>query len=57
MSFGDDTSRVCRHPFRKGDGWLVWGALGVVAAPVVVAATAFAISALGYSQVRTAPYP
>jgi len=40
-----------RHPFRKGDGWLVWGVLGVIAAPVVVAATAYAITALGYPQV------
>ncbi len=47
----DSAPVLDRHPFRKGDGWLVWGVLGVIAAPVVVAATAYAITALGYPQV------
>ena len=37
-----------RHPFRKGDGWAVWGGIGILLAPFVVAGTAFLVSALGY---------
>ena len=37
-----------RHPFRKGDGWAVWGGIGILLAPFVVAGTAFLVSAAGY---------
>lgn len=37
-----------RNPFRKGDGWLAWGVLGVAWAPVVVGLTAVAAAAVGY---------
>ena len=40
--------RACRAPFRKGDGWAVWGLLGIIAAPFVVAGTAFLVSSVGY---------
>lgn len=44
---------VCRKPFSKPNGWLVWALLGTLAAPVVVGATASLVSAVGY-EVRLA---
>ena len=38
----------CRAPLKKPNGWLFWGILGVVAAPVVVGACATLVSAVGY---------
>ena len=42
----------CRQPLSKPDGWLVWGVLGVIAAPFVVGACATLVSAVGYEVRR-----
>ena len=39
---------VCRKPFTKPDGWLVWAILGTLAAPIVVGATASLVTLVGY---------
>jgi hypothetical protein len=41
----------CRAPLNKPNGWLFWGILGIVAAPVVVGACATLVSAVGYEVV------
>ncbi len=38
------------QPFQKGKGWLAWGLIGVAAAPLVVGATALALSAVGFEE-------
>ena len=38
------------EPFKRGQGWLAWGLIGVAAAPLVVGATAAAVTAVGYEQ-------
>jgi hypothetical protein len=38
----------CRHPFRKGDGWLLWAILGIILAPAVIALVATILSAANY---------
>lgn len=42
-----------RAPLNKPNGWLFWGILGVVAAPVVVGACATLVSAIGYEDLVT----
>ncbi|KAL0051416.1 hypothetical protein WJX82_007065 [Trebouxia sp. C0006] len=42
-----------RAPLNKPNGWLFWGILGVVAAPVVVGACATLVSAVGYEDLVT----
>ena len=39
----------CRHPFRKGDGWLLWAILGIMLAPAVIALVATILSAADYN--------
>lgn len=41
-------STCCRHPFRKGDGWLLWAILGIILAPAVIALVATILSAANY---------
>eukprot|EP00878_Enallax_costatus_P046627 GHUV01056866.1.p1 GENE.GHUV01056866.1~~GHUV01056866.1.p1 ORF type:complete len:189 (+),score=11.30 GHUV01056866.1:770-1336(+) len=38
------------QPFKRGQGWLAWAMIGVAAAPLVVGATAAAVTAVGYEQ-------
>lgn len=42
-----------RQPFNKPNGWLFWGILGTVAAPVVVGTCATLVSAVGYEDLVT----
>lgn len=39
---------MCRGPFRKPNGWLTWGLLGVVLSPVVIGLTVTALTSAGY---------
>ena len=39
---------ICRAPFKKPYGWLTWGLLGVVLAPVVIGLTVTALTYSGY---------
>jgi hypothetical protein len=41
--------QACRHPFRKGDGWLLWAILGIILAPAVIAVVASILSAANYN--------
>ena len=38
----------CRSPFKKPDGWLTWGLLGVALSPVVIGLTVTALTSAGY---------
>lgn len=42
-----------RKPFSKPYGWLFWGLIGVVAAPIVVGTCATIVSAVGYEDLVT----
>ena len=42
----------CREPFRKPSGWLTWGLVGVVLAPIVIGLTVTVMSYSGY-EVQT----
>lgn len=37
-------------PFKRGQGWLAWALIGISAAPLIVGATALAVTAVGYEQ-------
>eukprot|EP00879_Flechtneria_rotunda_P030463 GHRR01033099.1.p1 GENE.GHRR01033099.1~~GHRR01033099.1.p1 ORF type:complete len:156 (+),score=51.88 GHRR01033099.1:202-669(+) len=41
------------QPFQKGRGWLAWALLGIAGAPLVVGATAAALSAISYETVTS----
>ncbi|CAL5229019.1 g12264 [Coccomyxa viridis] len=41
-------SATFRGPFRKPNGWLTWGLLGVVLSPVVIGLTVTALTSAGY---------
>lgn len=43
----------CREPFKKPNGWLTWGLLGVVLAPVVIGITVTALTYSGYEVSHT----
>lgn len=38
------------HPFRKGDGWLVWALLGIFTAPAIIAIVATGLTAISYEE-------